>query len=88
MLALIHALDLARQSITQNRSKTIPIQKATIYCSSQSVVHRVNFYINHSSEALQNVTSAEDQALIKSVIRGVKKLSRHSHEVSISFASL
>ncbi|KAK6219439.1 hypothetical protein LQW54_002171 [Pestalotiopsis sp. IQ-011] len=85
MLALINALRLARQSITQRYSKTTPIQNVTIYCNSPSVVHRVNFYINDPSKVPRKVVSTRDQAMIKRVIKQFEKLARHSHEVSISF---
>jgi len=84
MLALLHALGLARGTIKRRCSKTVQLQKVTILSSSSTIIQIVNHHINHAAKSLEDVASTNDHSMIKRVIAGVRKLSHYDLEVSIA----
>jgi len=85
MLALLHALGLACSTI-KRRPKTVQLQKVTILSSSPTIVQIVNHHIKHAPKSLEDVASTNDRLMIKRVVAGVRRLSHHGLEVSISIA--
>lgn len=84
MLALLHALGLARSTVKRRCSKTVQLQKVTILSGSPTVIQIVNHHIKHAPKSLEDVASTNDRSMIKRVVAGVRKLSNYGLEVSIA----
>jgi predicted MarR family transcription regulator len=84
MLALLHALGLARGTIKRHCSKTVQLQEVTIHSSSPAIIQIVNHHIKHAPKSLEDVASTNDRLMIKRVVAGVRKLSHYGLKVSIA----
>jgi predicted MarR family transcription regulator len=84
MLALLHALGLARGTIKRHCSKTVQLQEVTIHSSSPAIIQIVNHHIKHAPKSLEDVASTNDRSMIKRVVAGVRKLSHYGLKVSIA----
>ncbi len=84
MFAMLHAMGLARGTIKRWRTKTLRIEKVTVLCGSSAVVDLVNFHRDHGPESLEKMTSANDRAMVKRVLAGLRQLLRRGVEVAIA----
>ncbi|KAL9043251.1 MAG: hypothetical protein Q9214_003556 [Letrouitia sp. 1 TL-2023] len=87
MLALLHALGLARVTIKRGSPRCVRFQSVVVFSESSKVVQLVNHHIEHGPDSLQDVTSTNDRKMIKSVLAAVQRLSRHGLHVSIRVSS-
>ncbi|KAL9088904.1 MAG: hypothetical protein Q9165_005961 [Trypethelium subeluteriae] len=87
IIALVHALGLARGTIKRRSSLATKVQKVAVYSDSLKVVELINHHIKHAPASLANVKSTNDRSMIKRVIIAAQKLSRQGLEVLIAGSS-
>ena len=87
MLALLHALGLARGTVKRSSQRAVELKRVAVFSESLEVVGKINHHLKYAPHSLQDVASANDRAIIKRVIAGVRKLSRHGLEVTIATSS-
>ena len=87
MLALLHALCLARATVKRGYPKTTQLQKVTVFSDSPKIVQSINHHAKYAPDSLQDVKSTNDRSLIQKVIAGIRRLSRRGLEVAISVSS-
>ena len=80
MLALLHALGLARTTI---KRLGVHVQTLTVFCSSSNVCDIINHYLECSLIELEHVVSTNDRAMIRRVVVSVRELERRGVEVRI-----
>jgi hypothetical protein len=87
MLALQHALGMAKSVIKKNGTKEgSNVAEVKIAIPSPAVVETVNYHIQNSPESLKHVKKMNDRVMIERVVRSVKKVFRRGVNVSISLA--
>jgi ribonuclease HI len=89
MLALQHALGMAKSVIKKNGTKEgLNVEEVKIAISSPEVVETVNHHIQDSPESLKCVKKTNDRVMIQRVVRSVRKVFRRGVNVSITLADL
>ncbi|KAI9677943.1 MAG: hypothetical protein M1822_008051 [Bathelium mastoideum] len=84
MLALVHALGLAKRTIKRYSLQTTKVQKIQVYSDSSEVVQTVNHHISHAPTSLANVTSTYDRLMVRRVVTKAQQLSRQGFKVYIT----
>ncbi|KAI4166371.1 MAG: hypothetical protein LQ342_000261 [Letrouitia transgressa] len=87
ILALLHALALARATVKQGSPRCVQFQSVVVFSESSKVVQLVNHHMEHGPDRLEDVTSTNDRKMIKKVLTAVQRLSHHGPNVSISVSS-
>lgn len=89
MLALVHALDLAHDTIKRGYHKAIQLRKVVVFSDADAtmVVQTVHHHIEHNPDSLRDVARTNDRLMIKRVIDRVQRLTRHGLEVTITVSN-
>ena len=87
MLALLHALGLARSTIKSGPRKDVCFQSIVVFSDSSNAVQLINEHIELGPDSLRYVKSANDRKMIKRVLSAVQKLSRRGLHTSIRVTS-
>ena len=87
LLALTHALDLARKVVERDSGalKTSQVRKVVVFCESRRVVNQIERYINDASGAIVKGMCREHRPFVESVLVGIRKFLRYDLELDISF---
>jgi hypothetical protein len=84
MLAILHALGLARGTVKRHG---IQVQKVTVFCNEATACRQITWYISHGVKALEeDVASANDRAMIKRVVVAVRELTKRGIDISVALA--
>jgi hypothetical protein len=84
MYALVLALGPARSTI--KRTCTTPrfdVQRVTVLCGLPAVVEQLSHHRAHGLASLESAVSAEDRAMVRRVLAGVKRLARCGVRVAV-----
>jgi hypothetical protein len=74
MLALLHALGIAYETVKKNGTEeSSHVDEVVIATSSSTVVETVNHHIQNAPESLEQVTKMNDRLMIGRVVEAVKK---------------
>ncbi|KAK4503076.1 hypothetical protein PRZ48_006503 [Zasmidium cellare] len=84
LLAILHALGLARRTIRKQGVRSKPqIRRVELVCDSEKVVEMVKHHVEHAPESYEGV---KGRKLVKKVVAGVERLSRWGLRVSLVVA--
>jgi len=88
MLALLHALGMAHDTVRKNGTEeSSRVEEVVLVTSSPTVVESVNHHIQNAPESLEQVPKMNDRLMIKRVVKAVKKkLFRRGVNISIAVA--
>jgi hypothetical protein len=84
MYALILATGLARSTIKRTCPPArVDVQRVTVLCGSPAVVEQLAHHRAHGPASLEFMVSAEDRAMVRRVLEGVKRLARCGVRVAV-----
>ncbi|KAJ9606195.1 hypothetical protein H2200_009156, partial [Cladophialophora chaetospira] len=86
MLAVVHALGLARATMKRGCPKTAQVQRVNVFSDSLKAVQTINYHLKHGLESLDGVKSTNDGSMIKRVVTKVRELSRLGLEVAVAMS--
>jgi hypothetical protein len=86
MLAMQHALGLARSTIKEGIPRGFNLQWIKLFSEAWYVVQLVNHHRERGPKSLSEVTSTNDREMIKRVLSAIKKVSRLGLDITISVA--
>jgi ribonuclease HI len=88
MLALLHALGMAHDTVRKNGTEeSSRVEEVVLVTSSPTVVESVNHHIQNAPKSLEQVPKMNDRLMIKRVVKAVKKkLFRRGVNISTAVA--
>lgn len=89
MLALVHALNMAQETIDQSCPKAVIhlLQKVIVFSDSPAVVRTVNHHFMYAPDSLKVTKSTKYRLVLKNIIAGVHRLYRRGCEVAFAVSN-